>query len=199
MGSKGGEWARAFTDHYATVTNYNDAAVMRLLVERPTVFATEIPRSIEDGRGSGGTAREGERGEESQRRPVERVLPRKPVFAARPKPLLFTSPRAISNPFAASESRVSRLSLTLLCPNATLDRRAIDHKLSLFASSSSFPRSDDPLSLSLSPPKLFLRVSKRRRDDLVRLSGRQSVKRAIIYYRLIRSLLSFAPDGSGIN
>lgn len=64
MGSKGGEWARAFTDHYATVTNYNDAAVMRLLVERPTVFATEIPRSIEDGRGSGGTAREGERGEE---------------------------------------------------------------------------------------------------------------------------------------
>lgn len=74
MGSKGGEWARAFTDHYATVTNYNDAAVMRLLVERPTVFATEIPRSIEDGRGSGGTAREGERGEEDQRRPVERVV-----------------------------------------------------------------------------------------------------------------------------
>lgn len=150
MGSKRGEWARAFTDHYATVTNYNDAAVMRLLVERPTVFATEIPRSIEDGRGSGGTAREGERGEEDQRRPVERVLPRKPVFAARPKPLLFTSPRAISNPFAASESRVSRLPLTLLCPNATLDRRTIDHKLSLLASSSSLPRSDDPLSLSLS-------------------------------------------------
>lgn len=43
-GEGGGEWARAFTDHYATVTNYNDATVMRLLVERPTVFATEIPR-----------------------------------------------------------------------------------------------------------------------------------------------------------
>lgn len=26
--------ARAFTDHYATVTNYNDATVMRLLVQR---------------------------------------------------------------------------------------------------------------------------------------------------------------------
>lgn len=31
---KGKEWARAFTDHYATVTNYNDATVMRLLVQR---------------------------------------------------------------------------------------------------------------------------------------------------------------------
>lgn len=45
------------------MTNYNDAAVMRLLVERPTVFATEIPRSIE---GEGGTAK-GHRKTEKER------------------------------------------------------------------------------------------------------------------------------------
>ena len=50
------------------MTNYNDAAVMRLLVERPTVFATEIPRSIE---GEGGTAKGHRKTEKEREREIE--------------------------------------------------------------------------------------------------------------------------------
>lgn len=113
------------------MTNYNDAAVMRLLVERPTVFATEIPRSIEDGRGGGGTTKGTEGGErEDQRRPVECVVNLFPRFRRSGETAFIYESRAPRNfesrsrlPYA-SESRVFRLSLTQLSAIRTQPSRS---------------------------------------------------------------------------
>lgn len=77
------------------MTNYNDAAVMRLLVERPTVFATEIPRSIE-GEGGGGTAkghRKTEKEREIEGSAAAGRARRKPVPPFSPLAFIYESPR----------------------------------------------------------------------------------------------------------